>query len=48
LGVMTCMHVLDVEEDDFQLRTRSLDLRNRTHMYGCGIVNDEQAVAEAI
>jgi hypothetical protein len=49
LGVMTCMHVLDVHEDGFQLRTRIVFKHEEPHPHVMGVVvNDEQALAEAM
>jgi hypothetical protein len=49
LGVMTCMHVLDVHEDGFQLRTRIVFGLEEPHPHVMGVVvNDEQAIAEAM
>jgi hypothetical protein len=43
------MHVFDVKEDGFQLRTRIVFGLEEPHPHVMGVVvNDEQAVAEAM
>jgi hypothetical protein len=49
VGVMTCMHVLDVQEDGFQLRTRIVFGLEEPHPHVMGVVvNDQQEVAETM